>query len=516
MLILPYQTRFTARSLPIATLLVIVVCAFIYFALQSKDNAIYQQAYQQYVNSDLPRIELPRYEAWLVDRSDRAAHERLAKLRSITAKAAVGPALQLMQSDAEFMRDLRARRVVAPTDPQYTAWAQQRREFDATIGRAFVERFSLKPDWSEPWRLVTHQFLHADFGHLLGNMIVLLLAGPFAEAGLGRLRFLLGYLAGGIAAGAIHLLLTPDALIGASGAISGAMAMVAVIYGTRRVPVFYWVFVYFDTARVPALALLPVWIVNELYQWSTQSGSRVAYTAHLGGFVAGALVAWLIKPKDAKRIDAVLDAEFGDEKREEQQSELVRQAQEAAARMDTKRAARLYRELCELHPNRVDYMAACFNMALLGTDADELKDAALRVLWSRSKHHPEEFRKAFMSMTQPKVLKVLPVDEQLRLTRRLVRFREDAAALRVLDSMLSDDNMRTLYARQIADCLLGLFTTYTRHGLRQPAGNVKTRLSQYFPSPHSIGGLPPSREMPMSIRAPNTIPADTLNLDLGR
>jgi hypothetical protein len=155
-------------------------------------------------------------------------------------------------------------------------------------------------------------------------------------------------------------------------------------------------------------------------------------------------------------------------------------------------------------------------MALLGSDAEELKDSALRVLWSRSKHHPEEFRKAFMSMTQPKVLQVLPVDEQLRLTRRLVRFREDAAALRVLDSLLSDDNMRSLYARQIADCLLGLFTTYTRHGLKQPADNVKSRLSRYFPSPKSIGGLPPSREMPMSIRATNTLPPDTLHIDLSR
>jgi hypothetical protein len=129
----------------------------------------------------------------------------------------------------------------------------------------------------------------------------------------------------------------------------------------------------------------------------------------------------------------------------------------------------------------------------------------------------DEFRKAFMSMTQPKVLQVLPVDEQLRLVRRLVRFREDAAALRVLDALLSDDNMRSLYARQIADCLLGLFTTYTRHGLKQPADNVKTRLSRYFPSPDEIGGLPPSREAPLSIRASaTTLPPDTLRIDLSR
>jgi len=517
MLLLPYQTRFTARSLPLATLLIALACVLVYFVFQGRDEQVLQQAYQQYAGSELPRIELPRYESWLVDRSDRPSHERLAALRAASAKNAVVPAAAIMQSDAEFMRELHARRIVTTTDPQYAAWSQQRREFDAALGRSFTERFSLKPDWSEPWRLITHQFLHGSFGHLLGNMIVLLLAGPFAEAGLGRLRFLFAYLVGGAAAGAVFLLIAPGSLIGASGAISAAMAMVAVIYGTRRVPVFYWIFVYFDTARIPALALLPVWIANELYQWASEPGSRVAYAAHVGGFVAGALLAWMLKPRDAKRIDNVLDAQFGDEKREEEQSELLRQAQEAAARLDTKRAARLYRELCDLHPNRVDYMAACFNMALLGSDADELKDAALRVLWSRSKHSPEEFRKAFMTMTQPKVLQVLPVDEQLRLTRRLVRFREDAAALRVLDSMLSDDNMRSLYARQIADCLLGLFTTYTRHGLKQPADNVKTRLSRYFPSPGDIGGLPPSREMPMSIRASqNTLPPDTLHMDLSR
>jgi membrane associated rhomboid family serine protease len=514
MLILPYQTRFTARSLPIATLLIAAICVVVYFVFQRGDDEIYRQAVESYVRSDLPRIELPRYESWLVDRSDRASFDRLARLRAMTAKGAVGPALQLMESDTAFMGDLRDLRIVPPTDPQFAAWSQQRRQFDATIGRAIGERFSLKPEWTEPWRLITHQFLHGDFGHLLGNMIVHLVAGPFAEAGLGRLRFLMGYLLGGVAAGLVHLMFVPGTLIGASGAISAAMAMVAVVYGTRRVPVFYWVFVYFDTARIPALALLPVWIVNELYQLASTPNSRIAYTAHLGGFVAGALIAWLLKPSDAKKIDTVLDNEFGEERREQQQSELLRQAQEAAARLDTKRATRLYRELCDLHPNRVDYMAACFNMALLGSDAEELKDAALRVLWSRSKHYREEFRKAFMSMTQPKVLQVLPVDEQLRLTRRLVRFREDAAALRVLDALLGDDNMRTLYARQIADCLLGLFTTYTRHGLRQPADNVKARLSQYFPSPDSIGGLPPNRQAPLSIRAASAGRPDTLRIDL--
>ena len=109
-------------------------------------------------------------------------------------------------------------------------------------------------------------------------------------------------------------------------------------------------------------------------------------------------------------------------------------------------------------------------------------------------------------MSQPHVLAALPVDEQLRLARRLVATREDAAALRVLDGLLASDTLKNLYGRQIADCLLGLFTTYSRHGLRQPADDVKRRLSTHFPSPATLGGIEPTREPPMTIRGSTGTP----------
>ena len=107
-------------------------------------------------------------------------------------------------------------------------------------------------------------------------------------------------------------------------------------------------------------------------------------------------------------------------------------------------------------------------------------------------------------MSQPHVLAALPVDEQLRLARRLVATREDAAALRVLDGLLGADTTRNLYGRQLADCLLGLFTTYSRHGLRQQADQVRQRLSEHFPSPQMLGGLAPNKEPPMTIRGSTT------------
>ena len=95
----------------------------------------------------------------------------------------------------------------------------------------------------------------------------------------------MAYLGSGVFAGALHMLLSNQPLVGASGSIAGAMAMVAVLYGTRRVPVFYWLFVYFNTARIPALLLLPIWLLIEAVQWalSPDRASLMALTRRISG-----------------------------------------------------------------------------------------------------------------------------------------------------------------------------------------------------------------------------------------
>ena len=112
-----------------------------------------------------------------------------------------------LENDREFMRDLREGAVVSSSDPAYATWRDQRAQFDALIGRVFTERFALEPETGgAAWgalRLLTYQFLHGDAAHWLGNMIILLLAGPFAEAALGRFRFLVAFIGSGIFAGAL-------------------------------------------------------------------------------------------------------------------------------------------------------------------------------------------------------------------------------------------------------------------------------------------------------------------------
>jgi hypothetical protein len=188
-----------------------------------------------------------------------------------------------------------------------------------------------------------------------------------------------------------------------------------------------------------------------------------------------------------------------EQRRPDAVSALAAQAQDAASRLDIRRATRLYRELVELEPKRTEHLGAYLNVALLGADDDVLQDAALRLLWAKFRTPTDDLRKTFLQLTQPKILKVLPIDEHLRLARRLVRFREDAAALRVIDAVLRDDHLRQLYGRQLADCLLGLFTAYTRQGLHKQVEQINTRLTAYFPSSDELGGVAPSKRAPSTM-----------------
>ncbi len=193
-----------------------------------------------------------------------------------------------------------------------------------------------------------------------------------------------------------------------------------------------------------------------------------------------------LKLRDSRRAKNLMAQARSAEPDSHRESGLARQAREAATRMDTRRASHLFKELVDLEPQRIEHLCAYLNVALLAPDETTLQDAALRLLWLRSRSHSDEIRKAFLQLTQPKVLKVLPIDEHLRLARRLVRIREDAAALRVLDAILSDSHLRQLYGRQLADCLLGIYTGYMRRRLTTLAEVIHSRLATYFEAPDDL------------------------------
>ncbi len=138
--------------------------------------------------------------------------------------------------------------------------------------------------------LVTAMFLHAGWWHLVGNMLYLWVFGDNVEDAMGHLRFLLFYLLSGVAAGLAHILANPGSevpTIGASGAISGVLGAYLVLHPRARVlvMVFFRLFVY-----LPAYVVLGSYIVLQFVYVATGTGGNTALWAHIGGFVAGALL----------------------------------------------------------------------------------------------------------------------------------------------------------------------------------------------------------------------------------
>lgn len=139
-------------------------------------------------------------------------------------------------------------------------------------------------------------FLHANLAHLFGNMWIFWIFGNNIEDHLGHARYLLFYLASGIAATATFVILNPGAtvpLIGASGAIAGVMGAYLILFPgtpiTSIVPPFF-----FLPFRVPAWIFLGLWLFGQ-FAISSDAGA-VAWEAHVGGFVAGAAYAAVRRP----------------------------------------------------------------------------------------------------------------------------------------------------------------------------------------------------------------------------
>lgn len=151
------------------------------------------------------------------------------------------------------------------------------------------------------YRLLSSMFLHGGWAHLLGNMFFLFVFGDNIEARMGRGRYLLFYLAGGILATLAHGLVTPASpvpLIGASGAVSAVLGAYIVLFPRQRVLTFIPPFFIF---WLPAWVYLGYWALLQIAKavggLALVASDGVAWWAHVGGFLYGVLVVrWLASP----------------------------------------------------------------------------------------------------------------------------------------------------------------------------------------------------------------------------
>lgn len=152
-------------------------------------------------------------------------------------------------------------------------------------------------DWST---IVSSMFSHGSWMHLIGNMWFLWIFGDNVEDSMGSVRFAIFYLLSGIAAAAAQIVAdaaSPIPMVGASGAIGGVMGAYIVLYPRVHVHMY----AYFTTFAVPAVFMLGYWFLMQLFGGFNSlgvQGGGVAFWAHLGGFVGGALLVLVFKDNE--------------------------------------------------------------------------------------------------------------------------------------------------------------------------------------------------------------------------
>jgi len=151
----------------------------------------------------------------------------------------------------------------------------------------------------------TSMFMHGSWLHLLGNMWFLYLFGNNVEDSMGRGRFAVFYLLSGVAAAMLQVMLDPAApvpMVGASGAISGVMGGYLVLYPTVRVYTLIPIGFFVTTMKLPAWTMLVYWLVIQVAGgFAAIAGAKsggVAFGAHVGGFIAGAILVKLFARGD--------------------------------------------------------------------------------------------------------------------------------------------------------------------------------------------------------------------------
>lgn len=153
--------------------------------------------------------------------------------------------------------------------------------------------------------LLTSMFLHGGWLHLIGNMLFLWVFGDNVEAVLGSPFYLAFYLAGGLAASAAHIMLNTTSTIpsvGASGAIAAVLGAYIVMFPHSKVRVLMLLGGRAGITRVGALIFLGIWFVTQLFSGiaglvETAQTSGVAFWAHIGGFIFGVVVGFLLRSR---------------------------------------------------------------------------------------------------------------------------------------------------------------------------------------------------------------------------
>ncbi len=174
-------------------------------------------------------------------------------------------------------------------------------------GEPFIAQWSVIPADIVAGRhwitLLTAMFMHGSWSHIIGNMVFLWAFGPEVENLMKPLRYVTFYLLGGLIATVSQVVAAPTSTVpnlGASGAIAAVMGGFLVTYPRDRIRSLLAIFVFVRVTYIPAALLIGVWFISQFLSLGTvteQAAGGVAYAAHVGGFIFGAVAMRLFEPR---------------------------------------------------------------------------------------------------------------------------------------------------------------------------------------------------------------------------
>ena len=184
-------------------------------------------------------------------------------------------------------------------------------EFGLTPCRLTGNCVDALPGLPSPWVTVfTSMFLHGGVFHVGGNMLYLWIFGDNVEDTLGHSRFLVFYLLSGIAAALVQTMVSPASkipMLGASGAVSGVLGAYLLLFPHARVLTLLIFGFFFRMVHIPAVIVLGFWIIVQFVNGlltvtisatrGESTGGGVAWFAHIGGFVAGMALLFVLRPR---------------------------------------------------------------------------------------------------------------------------------------------------------------------------------------------------------------------------
>jgi membrane associated rhomboid family serine protease len=287
-MLFPYSTDLHDGKIGIVSLSIIILCLLVHIIVSSHDYSVRQELYAAMVDSQMLTAR---------DNQTQIQQELLAEMSDM--------------SPEQYMKE------------QYDALVKR---IDEIKSRMWMTKMSFIPSKFHPLSIITSMFTHADWMHLIGNMLFFYVCGVALEKYWGATRFVVFYLLSGIGATLFYLLYgsviiggdtwSNISLVGASGSISGTIGALLVRHPKNRVYIFYWIYKRTGTFSLPVYGYFGLWTAEQLVYVFTDTAMKggVAFSAQIGGLLTGVALGFFLKSNEIVFVKDKQNAKQGSKK----------------------------------------------------------------------------------------------------------------------------------------------------------------------------------------------------------